>query len=149
MKINVKVGDFRQEETDAIALGIYEGEDSLTPLAESVDQALGGAISNLIGLGDFEGKLKQVVTLYTNGKVSSPRISLVGCGKVEDFNQENLQENVKGWITNEGIGFGKVMQPLRLSLVGEMKGPDLFHIMTSVGKEETLKRIDFAIEKLG
>jgi len=69
--------------------------------------------------------------------------------EVEDFNQENLQENVKGWITNEGIGFGKVMQPLRLSLVGEMKGPDLFHIMTSVGKEETLKRIDFAIEKLG
>lgn len=69
--------------------------------------------------------------------------------EVEDFNQENLQENVKGWITNEGIGFGKVMQPLRLSLVGEMKGPDLFHIMTSIGKEETLKRIDFAIEKLG
>ena len=69
--------------------------------------------------------------------------------EVEDFKQENLQENVKGWITNEGIGFGKVMQPLRLSLVGEMKGPDLFHIMTSVGKEETLKRIDFAIEKLG
>ncbi|MEO2060368.1 MAG: glutamate--tRNA ligase [Mesonia sp.] len=69
--------------------------------------------------------------------------------EVEDFNQENLQEKVKGWITNEGIGFGKVMQPLRLSLVGEMKGPDLFHIMTSVGKEETLKRIDFAIEKLG
>ncbi|GGZ60146.1 glutamate--tRNA ligase [Mesonia mobilis] len=69
--------------------------------------------------------------------------------EVEDYNQENLQENVKGWITNEGIGFGKVMQPLRLSLVGEMKGPDLFHIMTSIGKEETLKRIDFAIEKLG
>ena len=68
--------------------------------------------------------------------------------EVEDFKQENLQENVKGWITNEGIGFGKVMQPLRLSLVGEMKGPDLFHIMTSIGKEETLKRIDFAIEKL-
>ena len=68
--------------------------------------------------------------------------------EVEDFNQENLQEKVKGWITNEGIGFGKVMQPLRLSLVGEMKGPDLFHIMTSIGKEETLKRIDFAIEKL-
>ena len=34
--------------------------------------------------------------------------------EVEDFNQENLQENVKGWIIEE-IGFGKVMQPLRLS----------------------------------
>ena len=51
MKINVKVGDFRQEETDAIALGIYEGEDSLTPLAESVDQALGGAVSIVVAIG--------------------------------------------------------------------------------------------------
>lgn len=67
---------------------------------------------------------------------------------VDEFTQENLQDHVKGWITDQGIGFGNVMQPLRLSLVGEMKGPDLFHIMTSIGKEETLKRIDFAIEKL-
>ena len=80
MKINVKVGDFRQEETDAVALGIYEGENSLTPLTESVDQALGGAIRNLMELGDFEGKLIQVATLYTDGKVSSPRISLIGYG---------------------------------------------------------------------
>ncbi|MBW2961553.1 glutamate--tRNA ligase [Mesonia aestuariivivens] len=68
--------------------------------------------------------------------------------EVEDFTQENLQEHLKGWINEQGIGFGKVMQPLRLALVGEMKGPDLFHIMTSIGKEETLQRIDFANEKL-
>jgi glutamyl-tRNA synthetase len=69
--------------------------------------------------------------------------------EVEDFSEKNLQKKVKGWITEQGIGFGKVMQPLRLSLVGAMKGPDLFHIMASIGKEETLKRLDFAVEKLG
>ncbi|HIO50677.1 TPA: leucyl aminopeptidase [Candidatus Poribacteria bacterium] len=113
LKINVKVGDFRQEETDAIALGIYEGEDSLTPLAESVDQALGGAISNLMGLGDFEGKLKQVVTLYTNGKVSSPRISLVGCGKAEDFNQENIRQvSAKHARSLRNLGVKKIIVPI-------------------------------------
>lgn len=66
----------------------------------------------------------------------------------EDFTQENLQEKVKGWIQSQEIGFGKVMQPLRLAIVGKMMGPDLFHIMVSIGKEETLKRIDFALERL-
>lgn len=66
--------------------------------------------------------------------------------KEEDFSTENLSEKVKGWITSEKIGFGNVMMPLRLSLVGEMKGPDVFDIISVLGKEESLKRIDFAIK---
>lgn len=67
---------------------------------------------------------------------------------VEDFTQENCQHTIKTWITDEGMGFGKVMQPLRLSLVGAMNGPDLFHIIVSIGKEESINRIKTAIEKL-
>ena len=60
---------------------------------------------------------------------------------VNDFSSETLQTTIKGWITSKEIGFGKVMQPLRLSLVGAMKGPDVFDIMSLLGKEETIKRI--------
>ena len=60
---------------------------------------------------------------------------------IEDFSTENTQTVVKGWITAKEIGFGKVMQPLRLSLVGAMKGPDVFDIMTLLGKEESINRI--------
>ncbi len=60
---------------------------------------------------------------------------------IEDFSTENTQTVVKGWITAKEIGFGKVMQPLRLSLVGAMKGPDVFDIMTLLGKEESMNRI--------
>jgi len=60
---------------------------------------------------------------------------------IEDFTSENTQTVVKGWITAKEIGFGKVMQPLRLSLVGAMKGPDVFDIMTLLGKEESVNRI--------
>ncbi|MGB8375762.1 MAG: glutamate--tRNA ligase [Salegentibacter sp.] len=66
-----------------------------------------------------------------------------------DFTAENLQERVKGWITSKEIGFGKVMQPYRLALVGAMQGPDLFQISASIGKEETINRIKQAIETLG
>ena len=67
---------------------------------------------------------------------------------IEDFSIANAQTEIKGWITSKEIGFGKVMQPLRLSLVGKLAGPDLFDIMTMIGKENTLKRIKNAISAL-
>ncbi len=66
-----------------------------------------------------------------------------------DFSVENLSEKVKGWITSENIGFGKVMMPLRLALVGEMKGPDVFDILSILGKEESISRIEKAIDFMG
>ena len=61
---------------------------------------------------------------------------------IEDYTVENLQTEIKGWITTNEIGFGKVMMPLRLALVGALKGPDVFDIMFLIGKAETNRRID-------
>ena len=33
------------------------------------------------------------------------------------------------------------MQPLRISIVGAMKGPDIFEIISMLGKPEVLERI--------
>lgn len=73
---------------------------------------------------------------------------LIEIEKINDFSTENLENNIKEWITKNNIGFGKVMQPLRLSLVGALKGPHLFDIMEMIGKEETIKRIENAIKNL-
>ena len=67
---------------------------------------------------------------------------------IEDFSSANTETVIKEWITAKEIGFGKVMQPLRLSLVGALKGPHLFDIIEMIGKEATLLRIENAIEKL-
>ena len=67
---------------------------------------------------------------------------------IHDFSTEELQTGIKGWITSKEIGFGKVMQPLRLSLVGKLAGPDLFEIMRMIGKDATIERIENAITKL-
>ncbi|KAB1066771.1 glutamate--tRNA ligase [Tamlana haliotis] len=61
---------------------------------------------------------------------------------IEDFTVENLQTEIKGWITSNDIGFGKVMMPLRLALVGALQGPDVFDIMYMIGKNESIKRIE-------
>ena len=67
---------------------------------------------------------------------------------IEDFSSENTEKEIKEWITAKEIGFGKVMQPLRLSLVGKLAGPHLFDIIAMIGKEEAIKRLENAIEKL-
>ena len=48
--------------------------------AERLDKAVSGAISETIKLGDFKGKLYEVTSIYTHGKVPATRIILVGAG---------------------------------------------------------------------
>jgi glutamyl-tRNA synthetase len=67
---------------------------------------------------------------------------------VEDFTVENLQADIKGWITSKEIGFGKVMMPLRLALVGALQGPEVFDIMYLIGKDESKRRIENLINTL-
>lgn len=65
-----------------------------------------------------------------------------------DFTSANTEAVTKAWMEEKGVGMGKVMPPLRLSLVGEMKGAHLFDIMELVGKEETINRINKAVSTL-
>ncbi len=67
---------------------------------------------------------------------------------IENFEVETIQTQVKGWITSKDIGFGKVMMPLRLALVGALQGPDVFDIMFMIGQAETIKRIENVINVL-
>ncbi len=68
--------------------------------------------------------------------------------KIEDFTSVNIETLLKEWMTINEIGMGKIMQPLRLSLVGALKGPHLFDIIEMIGKAETVKRIEKAIASL-
>jgi len=67
---------------------------------------------------------------------------------IDDFSSLTIETKVKEWITSKEISFGKVMQPLRLSLVGAMKGPHIFDIIEMIGKEEALHRIKKIITEL-
>ena len=68
--------------------------------------------------------------------------------EISDFTSLNIETLVKDWMTKNEIGMGQIMQPFRLSLVGALKGPHLFDIVEVIGKEETISRIQKAIETL-
>ena len=67
---------------------------------------------------------------------------------IDDFSSASVEKKTKNWISSKEIGFGKVMQPLRLAIVGEMKGPHLFDIIHMIGKEEAILRLKTIIKKL-
>ena len=61
------------------------------------------------------------------------------------FEAKSIEEKVKTWISDNNVGMGKILQPLRVAMVGEMKGPDLFEIMSLLGKNEVIERINKVI----
>lgn len=73
---------------------------------------------------------------------------LIGAISSVDFKADTIKESIHHLAEAKGLGMGKVMMPLRLSLVGELKGPDVPDLMEMIGKEETISRITKAIETL-
>ena len=67
---------------------------------------------------------------------------------INDFSSENVELIIKNWMSENEIGMGKIMQPLRLSLVGELTGVHVFDIIAIIGKVESVKRIEKAIQQL-
>jgi len=67
----------------------------------------------------------------------------------EPFDIEGTEEYVKRWIEQKGYHLGNIMNAVRLALVGEGIGPQIFHITEAIGKEETIRRIQRAIDILG
>ena len=64
----------------------------------------------------------------------------------------NTVQEIKGNIyklsKEKKLNFGKLMQFLRLSLVGNLSGPDIFFIIKMIGKNVTLKRLNSLLEKI-
>jgi len=55
---------------------------------------------------------------------------------------------IENFLKKNDYGFGKLGQPLRLALVGQLSGPGLDVIMSAIGKDKTIERIDKALEIL-
>lgn len=68
---------------------------------------------------------------------------------IDDFSAANSEQVVMAWITENGLHMGNIMNAFRLCIVGEGKGPHMFDITAIIGKEETLRRLQKAVEELG
>lgn len=62
-------------------------------------------------------------------------------GDVDTWTEAALSDALKEFAETEEVGFGKVGQPLRAALTGGAPAPDLALVMTFIGRDETLGRI--------
>ena len=68
---------------------------------------------------------------------------------IEDFSSINTETMVKEWIEKNGYNTGAIMNAFRLIIVGASRGPHMFDIISWIGKEETIKRIDKGLSVIG
>ena len=96
LKITVEDRNRLELETPMLAMGIFEGEE-LDGAVRRIDEALGGAISQLKAAGEITGKKETITVLHTgaivrrDAPIGAERIAIVGRGKRENLNLEMLR----------------------------------------------------------
>lgn len=66
----------------------------------------------------------------------------------DPFDAHKTEEEVKNRIEQKEYHLGNIMNAIRLALVGEARGPHIFDIIDVLGKEETINRIQRAVNVL-
>ena len=67
---------------------------------------------------------------------------------LSDFSSENIEVEFKKYLEENELGMGKVLPAFRVSLTGLGMGPSLFDIAALLGKEETIARMETALNTI-
>ncbi len=65
---------------------------------------------------------------------------------IDDFSAEGQKAVVDPWVEQSEL---RPWNAWRICLVGAGQGPDMYELSAFLGKEETLRRMQFAIDTLG
>lgn len=92
MEVRVESGDIAAYPSKAIVVNLFQGVKEPGGATGAVDRALDGAISRLIEDGEVQGKHGELTLIHTLGRLSSPRVLVVGLGKPEEFTLDRVRD---------------------------------------------------------
>lgn len=147
-ELAVSFGEFLQSK------GIEADKDYVIKVVKMVRERA-GFVHEFWDHADFffrapeEFEAKAVKKRWKEGTGETMRLLAEELKGLEDFSADSIEESVKSFIERRELGMGAFMNAWRLALVGDLKGPGLFEISSMIGKDETLSRMKFAIERLG
>lgn len=116
--------------------------------AKTLDD-LAAASAFFFAIPDYEPKLliwKDSSTLAEVAEVLAHVRSVLEKFSADDFNHETLSGSLPVIVGDRARGV--VLWPLRVALSGQAASPDPIEIMSVLGREESLRRIDAAIKKV-
>lgn len=67
---------------------------------------------------------------------------------VTTWTKEELETLFRDLAEKEGVGLGKIAQPMKVVLSGTTKSPSTFDMMVAIGRDETLARINDATARM-
>jgi glutamyl-tRNA synthetase len=63
-------------------------------------------------------------------------------GNLSEWSAQTIEAELKSFAEAQGLGLGKVAQPLRAALTGRTTSPGIFDVLVLLGKAESLGRLD-------
>lgn len=150
------------EKFHALAMPYYEKHLTRRldlKMLSSVLQPRIETLNDIIAQTDFLEKMPDYdLSLYDNKKMKTDAavaktalaLALPALGNVSEWTNEKLFESLKELAVANGLKNGQVLYPLRIALSGkETTSGGATEIASILGKEETLNRIETALQKLG
>jgi glutamyl-tRNA synthetase len=65
-----------------------------------------------------------------------------------EWTEPALEAALRGLAEARGTSAGRVFQPLRVALTGQMASPGIFDVLLALGRDRSLRRIDDALARL-
>jgi leucyl aminopeptidase len=91
MEIRVLAGGIQSTEDELVVINLFEGVEKPEGATGAVDQAMSGAIRELIADGDLTGKRGETAVLYPRGAIPASRIVVVGLGPQDEFTLDSVR----------------------------------------------------------
>ena len=136
------------EELHALPVPLSDAQQAL--LAEAMP-ALKGRAKTLIDLAASAGFLFAQRPISTDQKAAallSPEALAIlarltpAIREIEPWTHDRIEQSLRDFTEAEGLKLGAVAQPLRAALTGTTASPGIFDVMSLLGREETLARLE-------
>ncbi len=90
--LRAQAGDIARFPADAVIVNLFDGVTRPAGATGAVDNALNGAISQLIADNEITGKQGEIAHIHTLGKIPPKRVVIVGLGNREKLNPHAIRD---------------------------------------------------------
>jgi glutamyl-tRNA synthetase len=87
--------------------------------------------------------------IAADGGVETLRAAREALASADPFTTETVEEALRGVVESRELKPGKVFQPVRVAIAGGTVSPGIFESVALLGRDETLQRIDRALDRAG
>lgn len=140
-RIEALLGIMLKPEQQAL---LVQAMTSLKPRAKTLDEIAEGALFLFKTRPiDFDANATALLDARAHELLDKTVDALSGID-AENWSAESIEQQVRMVAEAEGLGLGKVAQPLRAALTGRTTSPGIFDVLFLLGKDEVLGRLSEA-----